>query len=416
MADIIFRDVHLPGRNFGQTVSVAIHDGFIDSVDTASVHFAKTEIDGKGRWLLPGAVDMHVHMREPGAVHKEDLASGTRAALKSGVTTVADMPNNTPAVTDAATFLDKCAIAETAGRCDVRLYMALTDDNIDEIEKVVGHPRFAGVKVFLGATTGNLLGSIESVRNAARRLETLFVFHAENNEILNAAAARHGPGLSAADHLELRPVEAAARSVSTIIDEFRPGYRFHVCHVTTAAELDLLAGCPHMTCEATPHHLALNADVTSRLGNLAKMNPPLRTEYDRATLFVAFQNGLINAVATDHAPHTLSEKNAPYSEAPAGVPGVDTMVAWVLSQVQKGYIDIPRAVELMSTGPARLLGLTDRGVVEPGMRADLMLWDPASHWMVSNADIRSKCGWTPFENMRLAGRPDVVVFNGIIVE
>ena len=416
MTDIIFRQVKIPGHLNQGLFDVSIRDGIIHKVCRGPCEIGHVEINGAGRWLLPGAVDMHVHLREPGAVYKEGIASGTRAALAGGITTVADMPNNTPPATTADTFLSKCALADHCEACDVKLYMALNADNVNEIEAVLGHPRFAGIKVFLGATTGNLLCHIDSVIRAAESLDALFVFHAESNRVLGDAAALYGPGSTAGDHLLLRPVEAALESVRDIVAAHRPGNRFHICHISTAAELALVSQKTGITCEATPHHLAFNAQHTAHLGNLGKMNPPLRNEADRAALTAALTNGQIDAVATDHAPHTLEEKAKPYPSAPAGVPGVDTMVAYILSLVQTRKIDMDRAVDLISTRPAALLGLHDRGRIEPGLRADMMLWDPESTWKVANDDIKSKCGWSPFSGMTLAGRPDIVCMQGKIVE
>lgn len=413
MKKLRFNNVKIPGQNDLTTVTAA--DGIISKIGPAQVCFDCLDIDGRGWWLLPGAIDMHVHLREPGAEHKECIATGTRAAVKSGVTTVADMPNNNPAITTRKAFLDKCDLADRSALCDVRFFMALTPDNTDEIASVIGHARFAGIKVFLGATTGNLQCPVEAVIKASEILDTLFVFHAESNEVLNRTRKEHGPGQSAADHLTLRPVEAATESVASIVAAYRPGLRFHICHISTAAELKLISGHPGITCEASPHHLAMCADDTARLGNLGKMNPPLRLEADRKALLAAVNDGRVQSVATDHAPHLRNEKDVPYPDAPSGVPGLDTLVPFVLSLVQKDVMDINRAVEVMSSGPARLLGLDDRGCIRPGYRADFMLWDPDSTWNVVNSDIFSRCGWSPFSGMTLAGRPELVCYRGKIV-
>lgn len=412
MPDLIFRNGILPEICDNAPHSVLVRDGIIQEIDPRDDSAQWTGIDCRGMLLLPGAIDMHVHFREPGATHKEDLASGAAAAASGGVTTVADMPNNTPAIVTAEAFLAKAALANRISSCDVKLYMGLAAGNLNEISEVCGHPGFAGVKVFLGATTGSLLCDLDTLRLAAARLDCLFVFHAESNTVLQRASAAFGPGQSASDHLSLRPVEAALSAVSDIASVYRPGMRFHICHVSTAAELEIIRATPGMTCEAAPHHLAFDASLADRLGDLAKMNPPLRAESDRAGLMSALRAGRIDCLATDHAPHTLEEKSRPWPQAPAGVPGVETLVPWTLGQVQAGSIPLSLAIALLSTNPARILGLSDRGSIRPGLRADIMVWDPRSRWTVAREDIRSKCGWSLFEGMELAGRPRHVCSNG----
>jgi dihydroorotase len=416
MNDLIFKNVLIPRDGALRPSDVTINRGLIVNIDfSGSSSDGRQIVEGNGRLLLPGAVDMHVHLREPGGEHKEDIASGTMAARQGGVTTVADMPNNSPLTADEATFLKKAAIADATAACDVKLFIGLTGGNIPEIRKVIKHPRFAGIKVFLGATTGSLLCGLEALREAAAELDCLFAFHAESDDTLKKAGATHGPGLSAADHLKLRPVEAAVDAVCDIASVYRPGMRFHICHVSSADELAAIAANPGITCEVSPHHLAFSELATHDLGNLAKMNPPLRCESDRIAVMKALVEGRIDCIATDHAPHTLAEKARPYPEAPAGVPGLDTLVPYVLSLVQNGTISLETAMRLISTRPAQILGLTDRGEIREGLRADMFLWDPASTWHVNNQDIKSKCGWTPFAGMTLAGRPSCVCMNGQIV-
>lgn len=405
MVDIVFRSAKVPDRAPEMPVDVLVSNGIFAAIGNIPALQGRLEIDCAGMWMLPGAIDMHVHFREPGATHKEDILSGTRAAVLGGVTTVADMPNNTPPIVTSRAFLEKAAMADANAMCDMKLYMGLTAENLDEIIAVADHRRFAGVKVFLGATTGSMLCDIDTVARAARRLDCLFVFHAESEALLRAAAAALGPGLSASDHLALRPVEAAVDAVRRVASIFRPGMRFHICHVSTTAELDIINRSGGITCETAPHYLAFSASMTDVAGNFAKMNPPLRDEADREALFKALIAGRIDCIATDHAPHLRDEKLRPWPGAPSGVPGVETLVPWTLRQVQLGHMSIQDAVRLLSTGPASILGLADRGRIQQGMRADLMLWDPESTWEVNNSDIASMCGWSLFDGMVLAGKP-----------
>lgn len=415
MPDLVLKNVVIPDTNDHSRVTVTVSDGVVSSIGPGCGGCGPDGIDCDGAWLLPGAIDMHVHFRDPGATHKEDIRSGSGAALRAGVTTVADMPNNTPPIISAGTFLEKADRVQASGMCDVFLYMALTSDNIDEIRKVSNHPAFAGVKVFLGATTGSMLCNIDTVARAAAALDCLFVFHAEAEDVMREAALAFGPGRSASGHLALRPVQAAVAAVRRIASVYRPGMRFHVCHVSTVAELEIIEAADGITCEAAPHHLAFSDAMTATAGDFAKMNPPLRTEADRAALFQALIDGRIDCLATDHAPHLPDEKTRPWPLAPSGVPGVDTLVPWTLKLVQDGILGVDDAVRLLSTGPARILGLKDRGRVEAGLRADLIVWHPESSWRVSNADIRSKCGWSLFDGMPLAGLPVHVIRKGELV-
>lgn len=416
MADLLFSQVMLPGSDDQGTFDVVVDGGLITDVCRHFAGCASLVVPGHGRLLMPGAIDMHVHFREPGATHKEDIASGSNAAVLAGVTTVCDMPNNQPPITTAEDFLSKAETASRTGRCDVRLYMALTATNVDQVAQVTSHPAFVGVKVFLGATTGNMLCDMQTVARAAGALDCLFVFHAESDEILKAAARNHGEGSSCGDHLALRPVLAAVEAVKDIVTAWRPGMRFHICHVSCREELELIKSSEMISCEAAPHHMALSADDTERLGNLAKMNPPLRDPRDAAAMLDAVCSGRIDCVATDHAPHTLAEKAVLYPKAPAGVPGVDTLVPFVMSLVRRGLMTTGRAAAVTAENPARILGLTDRGSIKPGLRADLYLIDPTREWIVSDRDIRSRCGWSPFSGCTLSSRPDIVCLNGNLIQ
>lgn len=415
MPDLLLKNVVISEDKDLSRVNVTVSEGIVTSISPWCEAGGNDGIDCDGAWLLPGAIDLHVHFREPGATHKEDIRSGSGAALRAGITTVVDMPNNTPPIISAKAFLEKADLVQASGLCDVLLYMALTADNIEEIREVSHHPAFAGVKVFLGATTGSMLCGIDTVARAAAALDCLFVFHAEDEDVMRGAALRLGPGRSARDHLALRPVQAAVAAVRQIASVYQPGMRFHVCHVSTVAELQIIEAAGGITCEATPHHLSFSDTMTATAGDFARMNPPLRTEVDRAALFQALIDGRIDCLATDHAPHLPDEKCRPWPMAPSGVPGVETLVPWALRQVQEGFLSVTDAVRLLSKGPARILGLTDRGQVEVGLRADLMVWDPKSTWHVSNADIRSKCGWSLFDGMPLAGLPVHVCRGGELV-
>jgi dihydroorotase len=411
--DVVFREARILAEGGApRQVDVAIRDGRIEAILPAIPGEGAAEVRCAGRWLLPGAVDMHVHLRDPGMTHKEDLATGTAAAVASGVTTVCDMPNTRPPVLGIDEFRAKAARAREVAHCDVRLYVALGRDNVDAIARCAAEPSFAGVKVFLGATTGDMLSDDRTLAAAVDALPCLFVFHAEDEGVLRRSLGTAGPMPDARAHHVLRPAAAAIEGARRIAALAAPGRRLHICHLSAADELPFLTGPDAPTAEVAPHHLWFTADDTARQGNLLKVNPPVRLGSDRDALRIALADGRIAAVATDHAPHTLSEKAEPYTTAPSGVPGLDTLVPSTLRLVQLGLMSMARAVDALSAAPARLLGLTDRGTVAEGLRADLYLWDEGRTWIVQRSDLRTRCGWSPFEGFTLAARPDAVWFGG----
>lgn len=412
MHDLVFKEARILDGARERIASVAVREGRIVRIDDRIDQAATHELDCRGRWLLPGAIDMHVHLRDPGLEHKEDLASGTTAAIAGGVTTVADMPNTRPPTLDADSFLQKVARARERARCNVLFYMGLGSDNVDQIARVVGHPALAGVKVFLGATTGDMLSGDAALARALDRLDLLFVFHAETEALLRDAKAAFEGTPAAADHHILRPAQAALAGARTVASLALPGRRLHIAHLSCADEVPLLDPARGITGEAAPHHLWFTAEDTARQGNLLKVNPPVRSSRDREALRAALADGRVAAVATDHAPHTLAEKAQPYPVAPSGVPGLDTMVASTLALVRAGELSMARAVDALSTAPAALLRLATKGQVAPGFDADLFLWDPDATWTPSAADLRTRCGWSPFEGVPLAARPDAVWLAG----
>ncbi len=360
--------------------------------------------DASGLVILPGLIDAHVHVREPGATAKEDWESASRAALAGGVTTILDMPNNDPPTIDAGRVREKLDLAKRSSVCDFGVYLGATASNVGLAARL--SKEIVGLKIYLGSTTGSLL--LDDWRLLYEHLRATpatmpVVVHAEDEECLKVFA-----GSSVDDHDRNRPGLCAELAVAHIIAAARAAGRgAHVAHVSTPAELRAIAAAravvPDLTCEVCPHHLFLTADDAARLGGWGKVNPPLRPAADVLDLWTEL--GTVDLVATDHAPHTLQEKGQSFADAPSGFPGLETMLSLLLLGVKHGRVGLPRVASLTSAGPARLFRLQGKGVLAAGYDADIVAVDPAAQWQVEGHRLQTKSRWSPFDGWRLPGRP-----------
>ncbi|HYT16760.1 MAG TPA: dihydroorotase [Thermoplasmata archaeon] len=353
--------------------------------------------------ILPGCVDPHVHMRDPGLTHKEDFPSGTRSAAIGGVTTVADMPNTVPPVTTGTALNQKEAAVRGRAAVDYALYAAPPD--ADGVGRLA---RAAAFKVFMAESTGNLAVTVprmEEILQAAAKTAKVVVIHAEDPREFTKQKAR-----DLRSHSDARPKIAEETAVATVA-RAQGEARLHIAHVTCVEALDEVPA--NATCEVTPHHLFL--DSSKPLGTKGKVNPPLRSPADREALWEAFRGGRIDAVASDHAPHTLDEKGGPFEEAPAGMPGVATAFPLLMRRTRAGELDLPRLVSAMATRPAEILGIP-KGTIEVGRDADLIVVDPREIESVTAKRVQYKCGWTPFEGMEACFPRAVYLRGETIVE
>ncbi len=374
-------------------------------------HFAREQagkvIDCTGLHILPGVVDSQVHLREPGAEHKEDLETGGRAAVMGGVTGVFEMPNTNPLTVTGEALADKVKRAKNRMYCDFAFYIGGTRDNAHLLGELERLPGCAGTKVFMGSSTGSLLveddGGVATIlRNIRRRA----AFHSEDEYRLEARKAERITG-NPASHPVWRDAEAARLCTERLLRIARETRkRIHVLHVSTADEFPLLAANRGIaTVEVTPHHLTFTADDYARLGTLIQMNPPVRSHEHKAAIWAALQSGLVDVLGSDHAPHTLDEKSAPYPGSPSGMPGVQTLVPVMLDCVARGLLTIERFVDLTSHGPNRIFGIAGKGRIAEGYDADFTIVDLRAKRTITNDWIESRCKWTPYHDMTVTGWP-----------
>jgi len=368
-------------------------------------------VDAAGLYLLPGVIDDQVHFRDPGLTHKEDLHTGSLACAKGGVTTFLEMPNTNPTTTSREALHSKLELA--ASKCVVNygFYIGATPDNVDELRSVERTP---GIKIFIGSSTGNLLVDEQAALERIFAETTLPICaHCEDETTVRANSARLEGGQSHADHSKIRDHEAAVIATRRSIDlAHRHQHRFHVLHVSTADELELIGEAIQrdlksesrfITAEVCPHHLLFNIDDYERLGSLVQMNPSVKTAADNEALWKALAEGTIQVIATDHAPHTLEEKQQPYPASPSGLPAVENVLALMLNAVHEGRLTLQRLVAAMCDAPARVWDIVDKGRIAPGYDADLVLVDLERQHTIRNAEQLTKCGWSPWDGTTLTG-------------
>jgi len=397
------------------TGDIGIRDGKIAALGAIGAQAGAQAIDARGLHVLPGVIDSHVHFREPGAAHKEDLETGSRAAVMGGVTTVFEMPNTAPPTTTAEALADKLRRAEGRMYCDHAFYIGACLENIGELEALQRLPGVAGVKVFAGSSTGNLLIAEEpDLARVFARLTRRAAFHSEVEARLTARLDERRAG-DPASHPVWRDPKAARDCTELLLRLARAhGKRVHILHVTTADEMPLLAANKDVaTAEVTPHHLTLQApEDYERLGTHAQINPPVRDGAHRAALWAALADGTVDTIGSDHAPHTLSEKARPYPESPSGMPGVQTLVPVMLDHVNAGRLSLQRFVDLVCHGPQRVYGIAGKGRIAAGYDADLTLVDMGREAEITESWLASRCGWSPYTGKRVKGWPVGTVVRG----
>ncbi|MBX3563126.1 MAG: dihydroorotase [Sphingomonas sp.] len=403
--------VYLPGGP--AQVDVGVSAGRIVAI--GAVGGAGETIDCAGLDVLPGVIDSQVHFREPGLETKEDLESGARSAVLGGVTAVFEMPNTKPNTDTAEAVNDKLARAKGRMWCDHAFYVGATNHNAESLAELERMPGTAGVKIFMGASTGDLLVSDDA--NLARVLASghrRVAIHAEDEFRMQDRLGERVPG-DPSSHPVWRDDESAMLATRRILGLARAARRrIHILHVTTPAELEVIGRNKDIaTCEVTPQHLTLaGEEAYPRIGTYAQMNPPIRSGAHRDGLWDWLRQGVPDVIGSDHAPHTIAEKTRPYPDSPSGMPGVQTLLPLMLNHVAEGRLTLQRLIDLTSAGPQRVFGIAGKGRIAVGYDADFTIVDLKKRWTIEESWLASRCGWSPFTGMQLTGKPIGTIIRG----
>jgi dihydroorotase len=426
MNSVVLRDALVVNEGRSFQADIVVRSGVIDRVALEGVGSVAgvRDMDVKGRTLLPGVIDDQVHFREPGLTHKEDIAHASAAAAAGGVTSYMEMPNTVPNTLTQALLEEKYQRAAESSSVNYSFYMGVANDNLEEVLRT--DPRtVCGLKAFLGSSTGNMLvDEPTTLESLFRKAHMLLAVHAEDEATIRvnmaAAVARWGDAIPVEEHPNIRSAEACYISSSNAVALAREhGTRLHVLHISTARELELFEPGPlegkRITAEACVHHLWFTDSDYATKGNLIKWNPAVKTADDRAAIRQAVIDGRIDVVATDHAPHTLEEKQRPYAQCPSGGPLIQHSLVAMLEMVEQGIFTLEQVVDKMSHAPARMFQIEGRGFIREGYHADLVLVDRNAPWTVTTDSVLSKCGWSPFTGQKFGSRVLNTWVNGQMV-
>ncbi|MFK4057701.1 dihydroorotase [Brevundimonas sp. NPDC046655] len=417
--DLIVRGGEVANHAGRGMADVGVIDGRIAFIGDLSQASAGEVFDATGLTVLPGVIDTQVHFREPGLEWKEDLETGSRAAALGGVVAVFEMPNTNPNTTDPETMADKLVRANNRMWTDHAFYVGGTHENAEHLADLERLPGCCGVKVFMGASTGDLLiADDEGVRKVLSNVRRRATFHSEDEYRLveRRSLARTGDWTS---HPEVRDAESAIMSTRRLVGLAKEtGARIHVLHVTTRDEMEFLRFHKDVaTVEITPQHLTLVApEAYERLGAYAQMNPPIRSQEHVDALWLwGMQQGVADVLGSDHAPHTREEKSKPYPASPSGMPGVQTLVPLMLTHVANGRLSLERFIDLTSGGAQRVFGTANKGRMAVSYDADLTIVDLKAKRTIRHDQQATRCGWTPFDGFETTGWPVATIVRGRVV-
>lgn len=416
--DLILKNGTVVTGDRSESTDIGIRHGRIACIGPIDSDAGAETIDIRNLHVLPGVIDTQVHFRDPGLTHKEDLESGSRAAVMGGVTTFFDEPNVIPTTTTRDALSQKLELAKEKSWANYAFWIGASTENLDNLAELEMLPGTPGIgEVFMGSSTGSLLVSDDyELRKVLQNGICRVAIHAEDEPRLLERKELISDSPHVREHPFLRDPESSRLATERILRLSKETDRHvHILHVSTAIELPLLAEGKRTlstTCEITPQHLTFNTSDYETLGSKVQMNTPIREESDRLALWEAVKSGLFDVIGSDHAPHTIEEKSKAYPSSPSGMPGVQTLLPVMLDWVTKGQLSLAKLVQLTSENPARLFGVCDRGFIVEGYWADLAIVDLNSRFEVNQQWLQSKCGWSPFEGRILQGKPIHTLVNG----
>lgn len=392
---------------------IGIQDGKISEIK--KILKGDKHIKFGNKLILPAGIDIHVHFRDPGMTNKEDFSTGSMAAAFGGISCVFDMPNTIPQTTTLEAISDKISMADKKSHVDFGVYAGVVDNNISKIMPLA--KKCSGFKIYLGSSTIALAFDKRKLRTALEAIsktDKLVLFHAEDEELL---IKNKGVEKNIVDHLHMRPSVCEETSIKQIIQASNGlNLKLHICHLSSLDGLELLKKRPNnVSCGVTPHHSLLSADKPVGSQTFYKVNPPIRSSFDKESLFNAVKNGVIDVLESDHAPHTKDEKDAEFNDSPSGLPGVETMFPLFLHLAKKEVFQFQRVISLLCQRPADLLSIP-KGRIEVGRDADLIVVDLKNECRIKSSKLHSKCGWTPFEDWPAVFPSDVFVRGEKIIE
>jgi dihydroorotase len=401
-----------------EKTSIGVKNGKILALGLAGNVDAKQTIDATGLCVLPGAIDSQVHFREPGLTHKEDLYTGTLGAICGGITSIFEMPNTKPNTSTQEKIDEKIKLGESKAKCDFAFFVGATSENAGELDSIARTPGCCGIKIFMGSSTGDLLVaddvSLEKIFRGSRRP---IAVHCEDEAILNSRKWIAEKGRHPRYHPVWRNVESALNATKRIVriaEKYKR--RVHILHVSSAEEMDFLRTRKHIaSVECLPQFLTLaGPEAYNTLGTFAQMNPPIRGQRHQDALWKAIQDGTVDVLGSDHAPHTYAEKSLPYPQSPSGLTGVQTLLPLMLNHVSAGRLSLEHLVKLISQNPAKIYGARSKGGIEIGKDADFSVVDMKAKRMIHHGWIKSRCAWTPYDGMTVTGWPIMTILRGQI--
>ena len=399
-------------------IDIGIKNGKIDVLGNLKSKKSSQIINCNDLTIIPGVIDTQVHFRDPGLTHKEDIETGSKSAVLGGVTAFCEMPNTIPLTVCEKELSKKIEKSNKVAWCDFAYFMGATKENISNLNRYEKLPGCAGVKIFMGSSTGDLLVENEDkllqiMSNGERRVAV----HAEDERRLKKRFNLFKNSKAPHNHPKWRDPTSALLATKKIIKiAYQVQRPLHILHVSTSLEMKLLKEVKDIiSVEVTPQHLTLNSpDCYDKLGTFAQMNPPIRTRYHQKELWKGIYNGTVDVIGSDHAPHTIEEKNIAYPSSPSGMPGVQTMLPVMLDQVSKKNIELSKLVSLLCSGPAEIYNMKNRGKIKEGYNASLTIVDLNMKRSLNRQDIQSRCGWSPFLNKTLTGWPVMTIINGVL--